>query len=84
MNPGRTRNRWQQKVNGERHQLSRWVLRRLGLSRFPLLAVLSMRVLGGEMQQVGCLGHLLDLGQSIDQVPGVPRGQFTVFAPLER
>ena len=52
VNPGRTGNRWQQKVNGERHQLPRWVLRRLGLSRFPLLAVLSMGVLGGEVKQV--------------------------------
>ena len=65
-------------------ELLRRVLRRLGLSRFPLLAVLSMGVLGGEMQQVGCLGLLLDLGQSVDQVPGVLRRQFAIVAPLER
>ena len=59
-------------------------LRRLGLSRFPLLAVLSMGVLGGEVKQVGCLGHLFDLGESVDQVPGVPRRQFAVVTPLER
>ena len=60
------------------------VLRRLGLSRFPLLAVLSVRVLGGEVQQVGCLGLFLDLGQTIDQVPRVLRRQFAVVTPLER
>ena len=48
-------------------------LRRLGLSRFPLLAVLSMGVLAGEVQQVRCLGLLLDLCQSVHQVPGVLR-----------
>ena len=67
----------------QRRQLLLLVLDGLGLSRFPLLAVLSMGVLRREVQQVRCLGLLLDLGQSIDKVPGVLRGQFAIVSPLQ-
>ena len=68
----------------QRRHLPRRDLRGLGLSRFPLLAVLFMGVLRGEVQHVRCLGLLLELGQSVDKVPGVLRGQFAIVAPLQR
>ena len=42
-----------------------------------------MGVLRGEVQQVRCLSLLLDLSQSVDQVPDVLGRQFAVVAPLE-